>query len=1052
MAAGVQSGVVAGLVPPGAIVGRQAELGEFGTILDAALAGRGGCVAVVGEGGIGKTRLCEAFADLAVSRGAAVAWSACWDRDAPPFTPWTQLLAQLDGAGLPVEPPVTADPAMARSAMFSDVVGRLQAAAAQQPRLLVVDDIHWADEPTAHLLARVLPAIRGMAAVLVVCVRDDELRTHPAAGFADHVMRHARVQALPLLGPEEVGQLVSAQHGPVAATRAYRLWELTAGNPLFARELAAWAASAPTTALEHADVSLPVSLRQVLVDRLRRVADVDRDVIDIVAVLADHATPTLVSDVTGRSSGDVDRALQHAASGGILLAGPVGHVFSHPLLRTALLDELPVARRTELAGRAATALLAARDQGMDVDAATIARHLLDAVADGDAALAVTWGLRAAAEAMTRLAYESASAMLARCLAVVAAMPAAGDRAMILLQLGDAEAAAGQTERAEAAFGEAAEAARQAGRPDLLADAVLGLTGGTGFEIPIGDPDDAELLRDALDRLGDGDPARRARMLARLSVVQTLLVPVAARRALADEALTMARQVDLPAIRAEALAAVCDTSAGPEHVEVRAQAASEIVQLGQEAGDLAVELLGLRLRLVARLEAGELDGVDADIDRYSVVVQRLGHAAYTWYVPLWRGMRDLMRGDLSTRRRHRNRLAELVEQSGSANAHLLLLAQDLMADMQAGGDLTAHQQELARFADEEEEAALGVQFKITQALVAALVGDHDRASALLRRWAAALRAAEPDSEWLPMLVQAAECLVLLPARDPELDLAAWLHGHLVAHADRFAVEGIGAYVHGAAAGPAAKLAGLLGCSDEATELMEQAARAEEEAGAVALAARTRLQATELPSPSGPPAGGGTEPASTGREGVFRREGDHWRLEFAGASASVRDSKGMRDLAALLAVPGRGLAALDLMASGAAVGTTAFGRDQMVTAKPGDLGPVLDDTARAAYRHRVEEIEEELDAADRHGDAERSSHLLAERDALLAELASAYGLGGRPRREGDPAERARSAVTARIRDAVRRIDAVHPALGSHLRHAVRTGAICTYDPEQPVRWQT
>ena len=142
--------------------------------------------------------------------------------------------------------------------------------------------------------------------------------------------------------------------------------------------------------------------------------------------------------------------------------------------------------------------------------------------------------------------------------------------------------------------------------------------------------------------------------------------------------------------------------------------------------------------------------------------------------------------------------------------------------------------------------------------------------------------------------------------------------------------------------------------------------------------------------------------------------------------------------LLAQPGREVAALDL----------AAGADHLVQ---GDQGERLDGRARAAYKARLIELDAELDDADIASDIERSARVKAERDALIAELASAYGLSGRPRRGGDPAERARTAVTARIRDAIRRISVVHPELGRHLARSVRTGTFCSYDPDRPVRWE-
>lgn len=112
--------------------------------------------------------------------------------------------------------------------------------------------------------------------------------------------------------------------------------------------------------------------------------------------------------------------------------------------------------------------------------------------------------------------------------------------------------------------------------------------------------------------------------------------------------------------------------------------------------------------------------------------------------------------------------------------------------------------------------------------------------------------------------------------------------------------------------------------------------------------------------------------------------------------------------------------------------------------------LDDRARREYRERLVEIDQALAGADETADVARSAALAAERDLLLAELAAAYGLGGRVRRTGSSAERARTAVTARVRDAIRRIERALPALGRHLDRSVRTGTFCVYDPDPSVRW--
>src|SRR5262249_33539663 len=112
--------------------------------------------------------------------------------------------------------------------------------------------------------------------------------------------------------------------------------------------------------------------------------------------------------------------------------------------------------------------------------------------------------------------------------------------------------------------------------------------------------------------------------------------------------------------------------------------------------------------------------------------------------------------------------------------------------------------------------------------------------------------------------------------------------------------------------------------------------------------------------------------------------------------------------------------------------------------------LDEQARAAYRARIVELDAALESADARGDARASEQLAAERSALLDELGARSAPGGRPRRAGGTADRARSAVTQRIKDAVARIAREPPEAGRPLQRAVRTGTACVYEPDGPVRW--
>ena len=169
--------------------------------------------------------------------------------------------------------------------------------------------------------------------------------------------------------------------------------------------------------------------------------------------------------------------------------------------------------------------------------------------------------------------------------------------------------------------------------------------------------------------------------------------------------------------------------------------------------------------------------------------------------------------------------------------------------------------------------------------------------------------------------------------------------------------------------------------------------------------------------------------------FHHDGELWVLRFAGRTVRLPDAKGVGDLAQLLGAPGREIAALDL--AGVASG--------------GDAGPILDAAARDAYRRRLQELDDDIEGAEAMGDAGRVERFAAERDALVEQLTTAFGLGGRTRRAGSPAERARSTVTTRIRHTIRRIEAVHPELGRHLDRSVRTGTFCSYQPDPIVSWK-
>jgi hypothetical protein len=201
----------------------------------------------------------------------------------------------------------------------------------------------------------------------------------------------------------------------------------------------------------------------------------------------------------------------------------------------------------------------------------------------------------------------------------------------------------------------------------------------------------------------------------------------------------------------------------------------------------------------------------------------------------------------------------------------------------------------------------------------------------------------------------------------------------------------------------------------------------------------------PAGAAPPADGGEQ---------FRREGEYWTVRYQGSVVRLRDAKGLRHLARLLAHPGRELHATDLEAADAqAAPSGPAGREDLpVRADLGDAGALLDAEAKAAYRARVEELRAELEEAERFNDPVRAARARSELDFLVGELARAVGLGGRDRRAASHAERARLNATRAIRAAMANLARANPPLGRHLAATIRTGRYCSYtpDPRAPIAW--
>jgi hypothetical protein len=391
------------------------------------------------------------------------------------------------------------------------------------------------------------------------------------------------------------------------------------------------------------------------------------------------------------------------------------------------------------------------------------------------------------------------------------------------------------------------------------------------------------------------------------------------------------------------------------------------------------------------------------------------------------MRALMDGDRQRAADRCDAAEALGRSAGSANADVLVFSLRF-AIARASGSTAALDQDVERILGDYEGYPAADGMRAVHLLHTGRA-DHAR-RVLQRRMTSGIASIPRDSEWLEALWNLGE----VAATVADLEAVEAIHDALVPFAGLWAVDGVGAACYGNVSHQLGRLDIALDRRQDARQWLAAAEHAHGSAGAEHLAASTAaLRDSITPGPPRP------RKSTTAAIGEVTRDGPIWHLHWQGTAATVRHSKGLLDIARLLERPRQELHALDLMdPTGAAADT-------------GGAGPMLDDEARRAYKQRLEELEDDLNEAATMADVGRVARLEHERDTLVTEITRAYGLGGRPRTVGDPAERARKAIGMRIATAIRAVAATNPDLARHLDRSISTGRYCSYQPETDTMWR-
>ncbi|HEX5291699.1 MAG TPA: AAA family ATPase, partial [Streptosporangiaceae bacterium] len=998
-----------------------------------------------------------AAADYAESRGTRVAWGWGWPGEgAPGYWPWVQVMRML-GLDIPWPAedsgqPVRDAPASERFRLFDEVTSLLLAESRIQPLLLLLDDLQWADQPSQLLLdflARRLPA--GAVAV-VGSYRD----TEPAPGPVLAALA-ARTTVLPLTGlsPEAVGDLVADVVGEQRAAKiAAGVHRRTGGNPFFVQQVS-WL-------LRSGQEGIPPGVHEAMELRFAGLPGATAAALRTAAVIGQRFSADLVALVSGQPLAAVAEALAAAVRARVVSRDGTGtYRFAHDLFREYAYDQLPAAERAGLHRRIGQALEASRAAGGEVALAELARHFV--LADPVSAQAWEYSVAAAREATARLAYEDAVRHWEHAATAADARPA--DRTGALLELADARRRAGQGQAAGQAYLRAAELARSAHGPAALARAALGLHAiGTRAWWP---PDQVvALLSEALDTFGSGSDGESLRLHVMASLSRALawhgLDPPRA-RTLAAQAVAAARAASDPVTLASCLLAQHHAIWAAGTARDRLRITAEVAALAERSGDQEILLEARLLAATGRLELAD-PGFRAELDEFLHLAEASRQPRFRYAALVRRAALALLAGRLAEAERLIGQAEMLGEECGEPGVRDVRYDQgwDLLTAQGRLGELGGTLPEM--FPDPESPQARGAR-----ALVMLASGARTAAAeAVAPLLTADPGTIQPDRQRLLGLAYAAE----LAAAFGAVPVAERLYATLLPFEDEAVVSGAAITFKGAVAHYLGLLAAVLGRAATAASHLEQAVAIHDRLGAAAWSLRSRYQLATVrlaePGRRAAAVSALAEVAAAARrlglaqlardaeaagfaagqvpvtEGMFARDGAMWTLSYGGVTVRMRDAKGLSDLAVLLAVPGRQVPAADLIAAAGA------GQAGLADLRMG-ADEVLDATARRQIRARLASLGEDIAEAESWNDPERAARARAERDALLRELAAAAAPGGPPRLLGDQSERARKAVTARIRDVIGRLEPVHPALASHLRESVTTGTRCSYSPPTPVSWR-
>jgi class 3 adenylate cyclase len=663
------------IAPRFSLAGRDEEVKQVTTAWKDASTGIRRAVLIAGEPGIGKTRLAAELGRTIERDGGFVLLGRCDDGLGVPYQPFVEALAHVvshapddqlpallgPAAGelcrlvpelaqrVPGLAPTPSDPETERYLLFEAIAGWLEAQSQISPTLLVLDDLHWAAEPTLLMLRHVLSSERNLRLLVIGTYRDTEVdRTHPLGALLAHLRRTDGVDRIALRGldGEGVADLVVRASGQELNDQARELAQAvhaeTGGNPFFAIEvLVSLAERGAIYQDEHGqwrsdvgidEVGIPEGVKEVVGQRLSRLPEDCNAVLHGAAVAGQDFELDVITAITPDGEERVIDALEAARVAGLLdeLGGtPLRYRFSHALVQQTLLDEIPTARRLRFHRVIAEAIENLRADHLDRYRSALARHWYEAGTEPARALEAS--VAAADRALAQFADREAYQFLTQAADLFDDAGASdATRVDVMTMTGEALRRIGDPSHREVLL----EAGRIAGRiGDGARMAKAALANGRFWQSDTTgiDTERVAALEAAVAALGDADPKTRALLLIKLAVENIYAPDPTARVAWAEEALATARATGDPSTIASVLSVRHNLILSHASIEQRRHENDELNRLAEEVGDPNLRYYSRTYAFFWRYEIGDLAGAHTAVREASEISRRLAQPMFEWIV-------------------------------------------------------------------------------------------------------------------------------------------------------------------------------------------------------------------------------------------------------------------------------------------------------------------------------------------------------------------------------------------------------------------------------------